>query len=236
MMLRFHTQTGGATLTAQQPDNNIIRTALQGLAAVLGGTQSLHTNSKDEALALPSEQAVQLALRTQQILAYETGVVDTVDPLAGSYFLEVTTDRLEDEACRLIDQVNRLGGAVAAIEAGFQQREIQESAYRLQVELESGERVVVGVNRFQSEEPPVEDILRVDPAVGRQQAERLARVRAQRDNARVEQRLSALERAAQSEDNLFPLILDAVEDYASIGEICDTLRGVWGEQRQALVF
>jgi methylmalonyl-CoA mutase N-terminal domain/subunit len=235
MMLRFHTQTGGATLTAQQPDNNIVRTALQALAAILGGTQSLHTNSKDEALALPSEQAVEIALRTQQILAYETGVADTVDPLGGSYFIEAATDRLEEEACRLMAQVDRLGGAVAAIEAGFQQREIQESSYRMQLQLERGERVVVGVNRFQSSGSPPEDLLRVDPAVGRRQVEKLARIREQRDRARLEQRLASLAEAARGDDNLMPLILDCVEDYASVGEICGALRGAWGEQREVLV-
>jgi methylmalonyl-CoA mutase N-terminal domain/subunit len=236
MMLRFHTQTGGATLTAQQPDNNVVRTALQGLAAVLGGTQSLHTNSKDEALALPSEQAVQIALRTQQILGYESGVADTVDPLGGSYFIEATTDRLELEACHLIERIDALGGAVAAIEHGFQQREIQESSYKLQMQLERGERVVVGVNRFQSEETPAVDLLRVDPRVGERQAEKLARVRRIRDAGRVERLLNRLANGACGDENLMPLILEAVENYASIGEICRVLRGVWGEQREALVF
>ncbi len=235
MMLRFHTQTGGATLTAHQPDNNIVRTALQGLAAVLGGTQSLHTNSKDEALALPSEHAVQIALRTQQILAYETGVTDTVDPLGGSYFVEATTDRLEEEACRLIEQIDRMGGAVAAIETGFQQREIQESAYRVHVETERGGRVVVGVNRFQSEERSTDEILRVAPAVGHRQVERLEQVRRLRNNGRLPARVKALTDAARSEENLMPLILDCVEEYASVGEICSALRHVWGEQREVLV-
>jgi methylmalonyl-CoA mutase, N-terminal domain len=236
MMLRFHTQTGGATLTAQQPDNNIVRTAVQALAAVLGGTQSLHTNSKDEALALPSEHAVQIALRTQQVLAYESGVGDVVDPLGGSYFLEASTDRLEREACDLIDRIDRLGGAVAAIERGFQQREIQESSYKLQLQLERCERVVVGVNRFQNEEAPLTGLLKVDPAVGERQAARLARVRRERDNAGVEASLKRLRMEAGGDENLLPLILESVENYATIGEMCTVLRGVWGEQREALVF
>jgi methylmalonyl-CoA mutase N-terminal domain/subunit len=236
MMLRFHTQTGGATLTAQQPENNVVRTAFQALAAVLGGTQSLHTNSKDEALALPSEEAVQVALRTQQILAYETGVADTIDPLAGSYYVETATDRLETEACRLLEQVDRLGGAVAAIEAGFQQREIQQSSYRLQMEIERGDRVIVGVNRFQNEDGVPASTLRVDPTVGRRQAERLARIRAHRNTTRVAQALSALTDAARSRENLMPPILLCVEEYASIGEICRALRAIWGEQREVIVF
>ncbi|HTE86313.1 MAG TPA: methylmalonyl-CoA mutase family protein [Dehalococcoidia bacterium] len=236
LMLRFHTQTGGATLTAQQPDNNIVRTTLQALAAVLGGTQSLHTNSKDEALALPSEQAVQIALRTQQILAYESGVTDTVDPLGGAYFIEATTDRLEAEACVLVERIDALGGAVAAIERGFQQREIQESSYKLQMQFERGDRIVVGVNRFQNEEPAIEGLLRVDPDVGERQAKKLERIRCERDNAQVERILGSLGVAAGGSVNLMPLILDAVENYASIGEICAVLRGVWGEQRETLVF
>jgi methylmalonyl-CoA mutase N-terminal domain/subunit len=236
LMMRFHTQTGGATLTAQQPDNNIVRTTLQALAAVLGGTQSLHTNSKDEALALPSEQAVQIALRTQQILAYESGVGDTVDPLGGSYFVEATTDRLETEACALIQRIDSLGGAVAAIEHGFQQREIQESSYRLQMELERGDRIVVGINRFQNEEPATEGLLRVDSSVGTRQASKLEQVRRDRDNDALAGLLSRLREAASGTENLMPLILEAVEHYASIGEICAVLRGVWGEQQGRSIF
>ena len=236
LMLRFHTQTGGATLTAQQPDNNIVRTTLQALAAVLGGTQSLHTNSKDEALALPSEHAVQIALRTQQVLAYESGVADTVDPLGGSYFLESTTDRIEAEARVLIERISALGGATAAIEQGFQQREIQESSYRLQMELERGERVVVGVNRFVTEEPPMEGLLRVDPAVGDRQTAKLAHLRRERDEAGVQSALQQLERAARGDDNTMPILLNCVEKYATIGEICNVLRTIWGEQRESLVF
>jgi methylmalonyl-CoA mutase, N-terminal domain len=235
-MLRFHTQTGGATLTAQQPDNNIVRTTVQALAAVLGGTQSLHTNSKDEALALPSEQAVQVALRTQQILAYENGVADTIDPLGGSFFVEALTDRLEADAEKLIARIDDLGGAVNAVEQGFQQREIQDAAYRFQMDIEKKRRVIVGVNRFQSEEPKAEGLLRVDPRVGERQAVKLAKVRAERDAATVQRCLDTIEQAAHGTANMMPPIIDAVEAYATIGEICGVLRGVWGEQRDALIF
>ncbi len=235
-MLRFHTQTGGATLTAQQPDNNIVRTTVQALAAVLGGTQSLHTNSKDEALALPSEHAVQIALRTQQILAYESGVGDTVDPLGGSYFVESLTDTLEADAEKLIARIDALGGAVNAIEQGFQQREIQDASYRFQVEIEKKERTIVGVNRFQTEEPPIEGLLRVDPRVGERQTAKLAKIRKERDQAKVDAILKRIEQAAHGTENTMPLFVEAVEAYTTIGEICDVLRGVWGEQRDALVF
>jgi methylmalonyl-CoA mutase N-terminal domain/subunit len=235
-MLRFHTQTGGATLTAQQPDNNIVRTTVQALAAVLGGTQSLHTNSKDEALALPSEHAVQIALRTQQILAYENGVGDVVDPLAGSYFVEKLTDEIEAEARRLIERIDALGGAMASIEQGFQQREIQESSYRFQQAVESKERVIVGVNRFQSEEPPVEGLLRIDPSIGEKQRARLAKIRAERDPQRTQQLLTKLEQTAQGDANTMPVFIECVENYITIGEICGVLRRVWGEQREFHVF
>ena len=235
-MLRFHTQTGGATLTAQQPDNNIVRTTIQALAAVLGGTQSLHTNSKDEALALPSEHAVQIALRTQQVIAYESGSGDTVDPLAGSYFVESLTDSIEADALKLIERIDSLGGAVTGIENGFQQREIQEAAYRLQMDMEKGRRVIVGVNRFQTEEPPVEGLMRVDPRVGERQCAKIAKVRRERDAAQVRQVLGRIEQAARGTENMMPLFVEAVEAYATIGEICDVLRGVFGEQRDALVF
>jgi methylmalonyl-CoA mutase, N-terminal domain len=235
LMLRFHTQTGGATLTAQQPDNNIVRTAVQALAAVLGGTQSLHTNSKDEALALPSEEAVQIALRTQQILAYESGVADTVDPLGGSYFIEASTDRLEAEAGALIERIDQMGGAVPAIELGFQQREIQESSYRMQLEIERGDRVVVGVNRFQVEEPLPQGLYRVDPEVGVRQKRRLTAVRRERNNESVQSCLRHLGEAAVGDENLLPLLVEAVEHYASVGEICTVLRNVWGEQRMYAV-
>ncbi len=235
-MLRFHTQTGGATLTAQQPDNNIVRTTVQALAAVLGGTQSLHTNSKDEALALPSEHAVQIALRTQQVLAYENGVGDTVDPLGGSYFVESLTDTLEADAAKLIARIDALGGAVNAIEQGFQQREIQDASYRFQIAIEKKERTIVGVNRFQTEEPPIEGLLRVDPRVGERQTAKIAKIRRERDQAKVDAVLQKIEQAAHGSENTMPLFVEAVEAYTTIGEICDVLRGVWGEQRDALVF
>jgi methylmalonyl-CoA mutase N-terminal domain/subunit len=229
LMLRFHTQTAGCTLTAQQPLNNIMRVAFQAMSAVLGGTQSLHTNSFDEALALPSQTAVQVALRSQQVIAYETAVSDTVDPLAGSYYLENLTDAVEAGAQEYIDQIDRLGGAVAAIEKGFVQKEIGAAAYRYQREIEKGERVIVGLNRFQAAEEKLPDLLKVDPEVGARQVARLQELRSTRDNAAVNQALAALKTAAQGTDNLMPLILTAVKDLATLGEICDTLRGVFGE-------
>jgi len=234
MMLRFHTQTGGVTLTAQQPDNNVVRTALQALAAVLGGTQSLHTNSRDEALALPSDQSQQLALRTQQVIAFESGVTDTVDPLGGAYYVEHLTDRVEAEAQAYIDRIDDIGGALAAIEQGYPQREIQENAYRMQREFEAGQRVVVGVNKYVTEELPLEGLLRVDPRVGQRQCERLRELRARRDGGRVRRLLGRIEEAARGSDNLMPLFIEAVEAHATLGEICDALRGVWGEQKETL--
>ncbi|MFZ5777085.1 MAG: acyl-CoA mutase large subunit family protein [Bacillota bacterium] len=231
MMLRFHTQTGGSTLTAQQPYNNVVRVALQALAAVLGGTQSLHTNSYDEALALPTEESVRIALRTQQIIAYESGVADTIDPLGGSYFLEDLTNRIERQAMEYIEKVDALGGAPAAIEQGYIQREIQESAYRYQKAVESGERVVVGVNRFTAEEAPPRDLLRVDPAVGELQGRKLASLRARRDQAAVEAALAELKSVAEGNGNTMPAILKAVRAYATLGEICGVLRQVFGEYR-----
>jgi len=236
LMLRFHTQTGGATLTAQQPENNIVRTAIQALAAVLGGTQSLHTNSMDEALCLPSEKAVQIALRTQQVIAYESGAADVVDPLGGSYYLESLTDHIEAEARRYLDRIDDLGGSLSAIEQGFQQREIQENSYRLQKEMEAGRRTVVGVNKFQTEEPPLEGMFRLDPAVAQRQFDRLSHVRASRDGARVRQLLARLEEAARSDQNLMSLFIECVESYVTLGEICDVLRRVFGEQREFMVF
>ena len=230
-MLRFHTQTAGSTLTAQQPDNNIVRTAYQAMAAVLGGTQSLHTNGKDEALSLPTEDAVRVALRTQQILAYETGVADTIDPLAGSYYVESLTDELERRAWSYIEKIDTLGGAVRAVEQGYIQREIEDAAYQYQQDLEAERRIVVGVNRFQIEEESPIEILRVDPEVGRRQAAKLAALRQRRDNAVVIAALAALEDAARGAANLLPRILAAVEAYATLGEISDTLRRVFGEQR-----
>ncbi|HET9476034.1 MAG TPA: methylmalonyl-CoA mutase family protein [Dehalococcoidia bacterium] len=236
MMLRFHTQTGGSTLTAQQPENNIVRTAVQALAAVLGGTQSLHTNSMDEALALPTEKAVQIALRTQQVIAYESGVADAIDPLAGSYYLETLTDRIEAEAMRYIDRIEDAGGSLRAIEMGFQQREIQEASYRYQMSVDDGRRTVVGVNQFTTDEEERPEILRVRPEVVKRQVDRLNRVRAERDNARVQQLLSGLETAAKGDANLIPVLIECVENYATIGEICHVLRGVFGEQREYHVF
>jgi len=229
MMIRFHTQTAGCTLTAQQPKNNIVRVAFQALSAVLGGTQSLHTNSMDEAFALPGEEAVQIALRTQQLIAYESGVTDTIDPLGGSYYIEGLTEEIFKKAKEYIDKIDEIGGAVSAIEKGFIQREIQDSAYRYQREIEKDERVVVGVNKFQVEEESLKDLLRVDPAVRISQIERLKRLKSERDNARVSDILSQLRNAAEGKDNLMPIILDAVKAYATLGEICDALRAVFGE-------
>jgi methylmalonyl-CoA mutase N-terminal domain/subunit len=232
MMLRFHTQTAGSTLTAQQPDNNIVRTAYQALAAVLGGTQSLHTNSKDEALSLPTEEAVRIALRTQQILAYESGVADAVDPLAGSYYVEYLTNVLEERAWDYIRKIDALGGSVHAIERGFMQAEIEQAAYDYQRALEEERAIVVGVNRFTLEEEERPELLRVDPEVGRRQVAKLAVLRQRRDNERVQHTLTALERGAAGTENLVPLIIDAVEAYATLGEISDAMRHVFGEQHE----
>jgi methylmalonyl-CoA mutase N-terminal domain/subunit len=229
MMLRFHTQTAGCSLTAQQPLNNIMRVAFQAMSAVLGGTQSLHTNSFDEALALPSEVAVQVALRTQQVVAYESNVCDTIDPLAGSYYLENLTDEIEARAQDYIDQIDRMGGAVAAIEKGFIQKEIGASAYRFQREIEKGERIIVGLNRFQTHEDKPTGLLKVDPEVGAKQVARLQELRSTRDNAAVQQALAELKTAAAGTDNLMPPILKAVKALATLGEVCDTLRAVFGE-------
>ncbi len=234
-MLRFHTQTGGATLTAQQPENNIVRTTVQALAAVLGGTQSLHTNSWDEALSLPSERAVQVALRTQQLLAYENGVGDVADPLGGAYFIEDLTNRLEAEASEYIKTIDGLGGSLSAIEQGFQQREIQESAYRFQRQIEEKERIIVGVNDFVSHDAAPDGLLRVDPAIGAQQRGKLAVLRAGRDNARVEALLNTLEQTANGTGNLVPVMVECVENKVTLGEISHKLRKVWGEQRETVV-
>jgi len=228
-MLRFHTQTAGCTLTAQQPHNNIVRVGWQALAAVLGGTQSLHTNSMDEALALPSEQSVQVALRTQQLIAYESGVADTADPLGGSYYVEALTDEIEKRASDYIAKIDQMGGSVAAIEKGYIQKEIQESAYRYQKEIEADDRVIVGVNRFQTKEPPPTGLLKVDPKVREAQMKRLAELRATRDAKRVETSLASLKQTAQGEGNLMVPILDCVRANCTLGEICDVLRGVFGE-------
>ncbi|MGH3363462.1 MAG: acyl-CoA mutase large subunit family protein [Nocardioidaceae bacterium] len=228
MMLRFHTQTAGVQLTAQQPEVNLVRVAVQALAAVLGGTQSLHTNSYDEAIALPSEKAARLALRTQQVLAFESDVTKTVDPFAGSYAVESLTDELEEEARALMAKVEDLGGAVKAIEHGFQKNEIEKAAYEIAKEIDSGQRVVVGVNKYASEQEEPYEPLRVDPAIEAQQAERLAKLRAERDNAAVERHLAALKQAAQGTDNvLFPM-KEALRARATVGEVCNALRDVWG--------
>ncbi len=228
-MLRFHTQTAGCTLTAQQSHNNIIRVAWEALASVLGGTQSLHTNSMDEALALPSEQSVQIALRTQQLIAYESGVADTIDPLGGSFLVEKLTDEIEERARAYIEKIDGIGGSVAAIENGFLQKEIQESAYRYQKEIESGERVIVGVNKFQQQESSPKGLLKVDPEVRKMQVQRLAQLKSSRDGQKVKTALEGLRRTAQGEGNLMGPILNCVRSYATLGEICDTLRGVFGE-------
>ena len=234
-MLRFHAQTAGVTLTAQQPDNNVIRSTVQALAAVLGGTQSLHVNSKDEALALPSEEAVQVSLRTQQVLAQESGVTDTVDPLAGSYYVEHLTTRLEEEASRYIERMDQMGGAVAALEQGYQMLEIHESAFRYQQEVEEKRRIIVGVNEYVTEEPPLQGLLLVDPEQARRQVERLQQVRQERDSEAVQTSLKRLEEVARGTDNTVPAILECVEAYASVGEISDVLRGVFGEQEHLAV-
>ena len=232
-MVRFHTQTAGSTLTAQQPYNNIIRVAWQALAAVLGGTQSLHTNSMDEALALPSEQSVQVALRTQQLIAYESGVADTADPLGGSFYVEKLTDEIEKRASAYIAKIDQIGGSVAAVEKGYIQQEIQESAYRHQKEIEAGDRVIVGVNKFQSPEPPLKGLLKVDPRVREMQVGRLAQVRASRDPQGVRSSLDELKRSAQGDENLMFPILACVRAYCTLGEICNVLREVFGEYEPA---
>jgi len=228
-MLRFHTQTGGVTLTAQQPENNIVRVAIQALAAVMGGTQSLHTNSKDEALWLPTESSVRTALRTQQVIAYESGVADTIDPLAGSYVVEYLTDEIEKRALDYIKKIDDLGGALAAIERGFMQNEIQDSAYHFQKEVESKNQIVVGVNAFQSDDKIDLEQLKVNPAIEQQQRGRLAELRANRDQVKVNELLAHLETTARSKDNLIPLFIDCVENDMTLGEICGVLRKVWGE-------
>ncbi|OGP65913.1 MAG: methylmalonyl-CoA mutase [Deltaproteobacteria bacterium RBG_13_53_10] len=231
-ILRFHTQTGGSTLTYQQPDNNVVRVAFQAMAAVLGGTQSLHTNSKDEAFALPSEESVRVALRTQQVIAYESGVADSIDPLAGSYAVEALTDEIEKKAMEYITKIDGMGGAVRAIESGFIQQEIADSAYQYQREIESKKRIIVGVNQFQVEEEPLRDILRIQPEVERHQKEKLARVKKERDSGNVRKALAALKNVAQGTGNVVTPVLDAVKVYATVGEISDTLREVFGEYKE----
>ncbi|HWQ69943.1 MAG TPA: methylmalonyl-CoA mutase family protein, partial [Patescibacteria group bacterium] len=233
-MLRFHAQTSGVSLTAQQVENNLVRVALQALAAVLGGVQSLHTNSRDEALGLPTEDAVRLALRTQQIIAYESGVANTLDPLGGSYYLEALTDRIEREALAYIEKIDTMGGVLRAIELGFVQREIQEAAYREQQATEKRQRIVVGVNECTAAEPVRIPVFAVDPALEREQQTQLARLRRDRDNSRVERILHTLGEAARESKNLLPLLIEAVESYATIGEICTVLRRVFGEHRESV--
>jgi methylmalonyl-CoA mutase N-terminal domain/subunit len=236
-LMRFHTQTAGVSLTAQQPEVNLIRTAIEALAAVLGGTQSLHTNSFDEALALPTENAVRLALRTQQVIAHETGVVNTVDPLGGSYYLEHLTNELERQAYDYFDRIERLGGVVEAIKENFFQREIAEASFRYQAEVEASQRIVVGVNRYQLEAEPELEILKIDPALEEQQIARVQAVRARRDTAAVESALARLQADAAVEDrNLMPPILEAARAYVTMGEMCDALREVWGVWRETPVF
>jgi len=235
-LMRFHSQTAGVSLTAQQPEVNIVRTALEALAAVLGGTQSLHTNSFDEALALPTEHAVRIALRTQQVIAHESGVVNTVDPLGGSYFVEELTNELERQAYEYFDRIEKLGGVVAAIKDNFFQQEIADASFRYQGEVEREQRVIVGVNRYSLDDEPELEILRIDPALEQKQIDRVQALRARRDSAKVEQRLAELRRAAAGDENLMPAIVDAARDYVTMGEICDAFRDVWGVWRETPVF
>lgn len=235
LMLRFHTQTAGCTLTAQQPDVNIMRVAFQALSAVLGGTQSLHTNSRDEALALPTEHSVLIALRTQQVIGYEIGATDTVDPMGGSFYVEKLTDEIEAKVWEYINKIDELGGAPKSIELGYMQKEIHESAYRYQKAIESGDQIVIGVNKFQMKEEPPKDLLRVDPAVEQFQVSKTTNVRAERDNEAVQKYLGALEEAAKTDANLMPFIIDAVKAYATLGEICNVLRKEFGEYQAAVV-
>ncbi len=234
-MLRFHTQTAGCTLTAQQPDNNIVRVAIQTLAAVLGGTQSLHTNSRDEALALPTEDSVRVALRTQQIVAYESGVADTPDPLGGSYFIEKLTDDIEQHAWEYIEKIDKMGGMTAAIEKGFVQKEIQDSAYKYQRDVEDGKRIIVGVNKFQIKEPPAKGLLKVDISVQERQIAKLNAVKAKRNNEKVAELLAELEKLAHTDANLMPQIVACVREYATIGEIAGTLQKVFGEYKENVI-
>jgi methylmalonyl-CoA mutase N-terminal domain/subunit len=232
-MLRFHTQTAGSTLTAQQPDVNLVRTAIEAMASVLGGTQSLHTNSRDEALGLPTEESARLALRTQQIIAYETGVTNTADPIGGSFYIEELTDRIETEAMAYIDRIDRMGGTLHAVESGFIQAEIQSAAYEFQRSVESGDRVIVGVNRFRMEDRGNTPVFRIDPALERAQVASVQELRAARSEALWKASLNALEAAARGSDNLMPHIVNAAAAYATVGEISDTMRAVFGEYRDA---
>ncbi|MDA8352711.1 MAG: methylmalonyl-CoA mutase family protein [Firmicutes bacterium] len=234
LQLRFHTQTGGSTLTAQQPENNVVRVTLQALSAVLGGTQSLHTNARDEALALPTEESARVALRTQQIIAYESGVTHTVDPLGGSWYVEALTDEIEQQALNYIDRIEEMGGAVSAVEQGYMQREIHRAALETQRKIESGEEVLVGVNRFRLENEQQPELYQVDPQLSREQVNRLQALREKRNGEEVKRRLAALKRGAEGKANLMPLILDAVRSYATVGEICHALRDVFGEYQPSV--
>lgn len=228
-MLRFHTQTGGSTLTAQQPQNNIIRVTVQAMSAVMGGTQSLHTNGFDEAIALPTEEAARIALRTQQVIAYESGIADTVDPLAGSYFVETLTNEVEAAAWEYISKIDAMGGAVNAIEQGYMQNEIASSSYKYQHDIQTGEKVIVGVNKFTAAEKPLEDIFTVDDSIRQLQIDKIKKVKAERDNEKVKKILAKLESNARADVNVMPAILEAAESYATLGEIADTMRNVFGE-------
>ena len=232
MMLRFHSQTAGSTLTAQQVDNNIVRVTIQTLAAVLGGTQSLHTNSKDEALALPTEDSVRVALKTQQVVAEESGVTNTIDPLAGSYYIEAMTDRIEKEAEDYINKIDAIGGMVDAIDTGFVQSEIQKASYKFEMEVESKKRIIVGVNKYIVDETENTDLLKIDMKVQEEQIKFLTKIKSGRNNKEVEDKLKALRNAAEGDDNLMPFIIDAVKSYASVGELCNTLRDVFGEYKE----
>jgi len=233
-MMRFHTQTAGSTLTAQQPEVNVVRTTIQALAAVLGGTQSLHTNSMDEALGLPTENAARIALRTQQVIAHESGVADTVDPMAGSYAIEELTTQLEERAVAYIEKIDTMGGMLKAIEEGYVQREIQEAAYEYQLAVEKQDAVVVGVNRFQTDEKETIPILKINEQIERDQVARLRAIREKRDASQVERAMSHLAEAAAGDQNLLPKILECVEAYVTVGEISHALRKVWGEYREAV--
>ncbi|MEA1987401.1 MAG: methylmalonyl-CoA mutase family protein [Candidatus Marinimicrobia bacterium] len=235
MMLRFHTQTGGSTLTAQQPDNNIARVTIQALSAVLGGTQSLHTNSKDEALSLPTEDSVRVALRTQQIIANESGVADTVDPLAGSYFVESLTDKLEKDAMEYIEKIDDMGGMIEAIEKGFVQREIQKEAYRFQKEMEDEKRIIVGMNKYKIEEKPPQNLLKLNPLIQKNQIAKLDKLKKTRDNDAVEKSLIKLKEVAKSKENLMPYIIESVKVYATLGEITNILKDIFGEYKENIV-
>jgi methylmalonyl-CoA mutase, N-terminal domain len=235
-LMRFHTQTAGVSLTAQQPEVNIVRTALEAMAAVLGGTQSLHTNSFDEALALPTEDAVRIALRTQQVIAHETGAVNTIDPLGGSYYVEDLTDRLEAEAYDYFDRIEKLGGVIPAIKENFFQREIADASFRYQHEVEQKQRIIVGVNRYALEDEPEVEILRIDPALEREQIERVRALRGRRDSAAVESALARVRQAAAEKQNLMPPLIDAAKAYTTLGEMCDALRSVWGTWTETPVF